>query len=295
MSTIRSMTGYGAASVETDEVRASVSVRSLNHRFLDISVHLSHAAATLESDVKSAVQARIARGRVEVSVHAVLHDEATAVSVASPALVTSLVRVMKALQAEHGLEGGVRVTDVARYPGVLEVIEAPGGVSEPVRERVLAVVEQALDGLEGMRRAEGERLASDLGRSLAAIEAASGRLEGLAEAGKAARHEALLAKARGLVAELGLEEARLYQEVVRLVDRNDVSEELQRLRSHLSQARELMQASGPAGKKLDFLAQELMREANTVGSKAASAALVQEVVAVKSEIERFREQVQNVE
>jgi uncharacterized protein (TIGR00255 family) len=146
-----------------------------------------------------------------------------------------------------------------------------------------------------MRRAEGERLAAELCRSLGTIEAAASRIANDAEAAKAVRQESLLARARSLVAELGLDEARLYPEVVRLVDRHDVSEELQRLLSHVAQAREATIAPGPAGKKLDFLAQELMREANTLGSKAASAGLVQEVVALKSEIERLREQVQNVE
>jgi uncharacterized protein (TIGR00255 family) len=292
---IRSMTGYGAAATQSDRLRASVSVRSLNHRFLDMSLHLSRSVGTLEPDVKALVQSRLARGRVEVSVHAVLQDEASEVSLASPKLVASLVRVLRELQAAHGLEGGVRAADVARYPGVLEVMEGPAGLDESAREQVVALVNRALDGLEAMRRAEGQRLASDLCRSLGAIEASAARIEGLTESGKTARRDALLAKARELLGELGLEDARLYQEAVRLVDRHDVSEELHRLRSHVAQARELVHAPGPAGKQLDFLAQELMREANTVGSKAASAALVQEVVALKSEIERLREQVQNVE
>ena len=117
----------------------------------------------------------------------------------------------------------------------------------------------------------------------------------LSETEKAARRDALLAKVAELRQELGLEDARLYQEVVRLVERADVAEEMQRLRSHVSQARGLLQAKAPCGKRLDFLAQELAREANTIGSKSVSAALVREVVALKAEVERLREQVQNVE
>jgi uncharacterized protein (TIGR00255 family) len=146
-----------------------------------------------------------------------------------------------------------------------------------------------------MRRAEGGHLEADLRRGLDAVEAAAARIETVSAAGQAERRAALLAKGRELCAELGLEDGRLYQEVVRLVDRHDVAEELQRLRSHVAQARELLGTDVPSGKRLDFLAQELAREANTLGSKAVSAAMVQEVVALKSEIERVREQVQNVE
>jgi uncharacterized protein (TIGR00255 family) len=170
-----------------------------------------------------------------------------------------------------------------------------GEVDESRRHQILDLVGRALDELEGMRRSEGNNLAGHLLRCLAAIEAAAGRIESLSSSGRGARNEALLEKARGLASDLGLDEARLYAEIVRLVDRADVAEEVQRLRSHVALARDLIGAEAPAGKRLDFLAQELMREANTVGSKSASAPLTHEVVALKSEIEKFREQVQNVE
>jgi uncharacterized protein (TIGR00255 family) len=147
-----------------------------------------------------------------------------------------------------------------------------------------------------MRRAEGERLRAELERALEAIDTAADGIERRAEETREARHATLMERVRGLVAELGLEEGRLFQEVVRSVERHDVAEEIQRLRSHAAMARELVAAGeGPAGKRLDFLAQELMREANTIGSKVADAAQVQTVIGLKAEIERLREQVQNVE
>jgi uncharacterized protein (TIGR00255 family) len=146
-----------------------------------------------------------------------------------------------------------------------------------------------------MRRVEGETLRAVLLAGLDAVDAAAARIEALSVSERAARRDQLLERARSLRDDLGLDDGRLYQEVLRLVDRQDVAEEVQRLRSHVAQARAAIGGEGPCGKRLDFLAQEMAREANTIGSKVASAALVQEVVGLKSELERLREQVQNVE
>ena len=292
---VRSMTGFASAPVETGAVKGSVTVRSLNHRYLDVSVHLPRRLQGLEPELRAVLQGRLHRGKVEVSVRAALRDEKAEVMVAPRPVIAGIVRGLREIQAEHGLEGGVSVADVARFPGAVEVLDGDTAVAEAATRDIVAALQQALVGLDGMRRAEGGHLESDLRRGLDAVEAAAARIETVSAAGQAERRAALLAKGRELCAELGLEEARLYQEVVRLVDRHDVAEELQRLRSHVAQARELLGADAPCGKRLDFLAQELAREANTLGSKAVSAAMVQEVVGLKSEIERVREQVQNVE
>src|SRR6185503_14285002 len=193
-------------------------------------------------ELRAALQGRLHRGKVEVSVRAALKDERAEVMVAPRPVIAGIVRGLREIQAEHGLEGGVSVADVARFPGALEVLDADTSMDQ------------------------------------------------------AATRDVILARVRELSGELGLaDDARLYQEVVRLVDRHDVAEELQRLRSHVAQARGLLGGDAPCGKKLDFLVQELAREANTLGSKAVSAPMVQEVVALKTEIERVREQVQNVE
>jgi uncharacterized protein (TIGR00255 family) len=289
------MTGYGTAAVDTEALRASVTARSLNHRYLDLTVHAPRRLQALEPEVKRLVQARVQRGRVEVSIQASLRAGETAVVLAPPGVIAALVDALRRIQQDHGLEGELRAADVARFPGIVELAELATDVDEPRRHEVLRAVDDALAQLEQMRRAEGEGLQRVLLQSLDAVEAAAGRIEELSLSERAARRDSLLEKARGLRAELGLEEGRLYQEVLRLVDRQDVAEEVQRLRSHVAQARAAVRAEGPAGKRLDFLAQELGREANTIGSKVASAPLVQEVVALKSELERLREQVQNVE
>jgi uncharacterized protein (TIGR00255 family) len=289
------MTGYGAAAAESEGVKAAVTVRSLNHRYLDVSVHVPRRLQPLETEFKRVVQERISRGRVELAVQATFTRDEEAVVVAPRPVITGLVRALRQVQKEHALAGEVAVADVARFPGALEVVESPGGIDDERRQELLAVVGRALDGLQGMRDAEGTHLQADLRGALEAIDAAAARIASLTEAGKTARREALTEKVRSACQELALDESRLYQEVVRLVDRHDVAEELQRLRSHVAQARQALEAQGPSGKRLDFLAQELAREANTIGSKAVSAEVVQDVVALKSEIERLREQVQNVE
>jgi uncharacterized protein (TIGR00255 family) len=174
-------------------------------------------------------------------------------------------------------------------------VDGDGPELGDARADLLAAIEQALGGLDAMRDSEGRGLCGVIASALDAVEAAAGRIAALSESEKQARQAATLARLAELRAELGLEESRLYQEVVRQVERADVAEEIQRLRSHVTQARGLLGESGPCGKRLDFLAQELAREANTIGSKSASAALAREVVGLKAEVERLREQVQNVE
>ena len=289
------MTGYGAAAAESDALKAAVTARSVNHRYLDVNVHLARRLQALEGDIKKVVQDRISRGRVDLAVQATFTTDEDDVVVAARPVVAGLVRALRRIQAEHALGGEVAVADVARFPGAIEVVEAAGGIDDERRRDLLALVGRALDGLQGMRDAEGGQLQADLGGALDAIEAAAGRIASLTEEGKAVRRDALAEKVRAAGQELALDEARLYQEIVRLVDRHDVTEEVQRLRSHVAQCRRALEAPGPSGKRLDFLAQEMAREANTIGSKAVSAEVVQDVVSLKSEIERFREQVQNVE
>jgi uncharacterized protein (TIGR00255 family) len=289
------MTGYGTAAMESEAMKATATARSVNHRFLDLSVHLSRRLQSLEAEIKELVQKRVRRGRVEVVVQAAFASAEGETVMASRPLVSSLVRALRDLQNEFGLDGGVSVSDLARFPGALERVEGETSLAEETQKHLLELVAAALDGLVAMRRAEGGRLSEDLQRGVAAVEAGALRIAALSESSREDQRKALKQEVREAVAELGLDDSRLYQEVVRAVERHDVTEELQRLRSHLAMARELFRAEGPAGKRLDFLGQEMMREANTIGSKAGDASLVQEVVNLKAEIERLREQVQNVE
>jgi uncharacterized protein (TIGR00255 family) len=233
---------------------------------------------------------------VEVQVQAGLPEAETESVAPSKALVASLVRALRDLQHEFGLEGGVTVSDLLRFPGALERVDPPVPLSEGTRAALLELLGRALEGLDSMRRSEGERLRSELERAVGAVEEAATRIEARSGQTREARRAELVGQIRDLARDVGLEEGRLYQEVVRAVERHDVAEEIQRLRSHAATARDLLAGDGaPAGKRLDFLAQELMREGNTIGSKIADAEAIRDVVGLKAEIERLREQVQNVE
>jgi uncharacterized protein (TIGR00255 family) len=290
---LRSMTGFGTAVLEDASLVASASLRSVNHRYLDVTLHLGPGLAGLERDVRALVESRLVRGRVDATLRATVRDgSVTAVGVDHP-LVAGVCLALRDAQKLHKLQGQITVADMARFPGVLQVSEAT--ITDQARRAILTLAGAALEELDQMRRQEGSNLADHLLRCLIAIEEASARITALWVAGRESRQEAVRERARDLQGELGLDETRLCAEVVRLVDRSDISEEVERLRSHLVLARCLIGGDQPAGKRLDFLAQELMREANTIGSKSASAPLTHEVVSLKSEIERFREQVQNVE
>jgi uncharacterized protein (TIGR00255 family) len=293
---IRSMTGYGSASLEDGSLRGSVTVRSLNHRFLDVTLHLPRRLQPLEVEARERVARVVSRGRVELAIQVAAGELTADAVVPARALVASLVRALRDMQNEFGLEGGVSVSDLVRFPGALERVEETTALPPEVRQAVLDLLGRALEGLEQMRRGEGERLLAELEGVLQSIEETVCRIEARSAASRDERQAALRERVLALVGELGLDEGRLYQEAVRAVERHDVAEELQRLRSHAASARELLGGDGsPAGKRLDFLAQELMREANTIGSKVQDAPAVREVVDLKAEIERLREQVQNVE
>lgn len=290
-----SMTGYGAATVQAEALEATATARSVNHRFLDVVVHLPRRLFALEADLKRLVQSRLSRGRVEVALEVRGSTETGARVVAARDLIAEVVRALREVKAEHGLAGEVSVAEVARFPGAFEVVEGVEGLEEGRRQQLLGLAEQALSQLMEMRQAEGEKIEAVLRQELDAMAAAAQRIEVLSAGEKTARRDLLLARLRDLRDELGLEDVRLYQEAVRGAEKMDVAEEVQRLRSHIAQAREALAGPGPCGKRLDFVAQELGREANTIGSKVQSASLASEVVSLKSQIERLREQVQNVE
>jgi len=291
----RSMTGFGSAAGERADVRVNVTARSVNHRYLDVSVHLPRRLQLLEADVKRLVKSRLARGRVEVYVRAELTSPTEVTVRPVPAMISALIVALREARREHDLAGDVSVSDIARFPGAFEVGEPLETMDDDQAKIVMEVVTEAVGALGKMREDEGARLEQELLSAVGAIEARGQEIAALSDAERDERREQLLEKGGRLLEDLGLDDTRLYQELARLVEKHDVDEELARLRSHVAQCRGSLGGPKPLGKTLDFLAQELNREANTIGSKAASAKLISAVVQLKSEIERFREQVQNVE
>ena len=295
---IRSMTGFGRASFSAREARFDVEVRSVNSRFLDARVRLPKPLAAFESDVRAAIQTRFERGKVDLVVASLSGDPKATKLEIDLATAQQYLRAAAALRDEQGVTGELGVASVLALPGVARFSEPELPVEE-LRDGLFDALEQALAALDAMRAAEGAALERDLLARLTRVSELAAFLEQRSELVQQTVRERLRKRAQQLEQETGLlDAARLHQEVVIAADRLDINEELVRLRSHVQQFREILAGAGarsPVGRRLDFLLQEFGREANTVGSKASDAPIAHQIVELKTEIERMREQVQNVE
>ena len=292
---MKSMTGYGKGMVAGDDFSVSVDLKTVNNRFLDIHLRVGSELASLEPSIKKRVTSRLTRGRVDVTVS--LERVAQVAYELNRPLIAGYINALKQLQQDFDIAGELDINVLARIPGALQ--PARNGIDERVIAGLEQALDQALDELEKMRVQEGEALKNELRDRVRKIEALVPVIEasaaGLADAYRQRlqkRIGELLNRAGQLVE---VDPVRLAQEVAYLADRSDVSEEMVRLRSHLSQFQEALDAPGEAGKMLDFLLQELNREANTTLSKSTDLVIKEAGLAIKAEVEKLREQVQNVE
>ncbi len=285
---MRSMTGFGRSQRDAHDVRATVEVKSVNHKGLDIKVRLPREAAVIEAAIVGQVKACIERGRVDV----VLELQALDVAAVDSQAVLRLVHEVRALATTLDVRADVSAGDLLH--AVLALRGTPATIDvQAALPVVLLAVQDALAALVSSRAAEGSALLGIVEQRLAGAQALAAQLhERLADA-PARLSEKL--RQRIEAAGLALDPVRLVQEAALLADRVDVTEELERLGAHVERGRQLSSSSSPVGRQLDFLCQELLREANTLGSKCQDAAAAHLVVELKSEIERLREQVQNVE
>lgn len=295
---IRSMTGFGRASFQLGELAFDVELRSVNHRFLDVRVRLPRLLAALEAEVRARVQARFARGKLEVSVNTPAGSPPAQQLEIDLEAARSYLRAAEDLRAEDRVKGKLDVGTLLSLPGVSRFVE-PQLASEVLSEALLGAVDAGLDALDAMRAAEGASLERELLLRVATIERMADSLASRSSEVQQSVRERLERRAEQLAQETGLlDAARLHQEVVIAADRMDVTEEIVRLRSHAEQFRRIVAAGGPGepvGRRLDFLLQEFAREANTIGSKGSDAPIAHEIVELKAEIGRLREQVQNLE
>jgi uncharacterized protein (TIGR00255 family) len=292
---MKSMTGFGRGAFSSEAFGVTVEIKTVNNRYLDIHLRLGQELSALEMFVRKRVGARLSRGRVDLNINFDRTGAAT-YEVNRP-LIAGYVEALREIKEELGLAGEIDVNSLARVPGVLSA--ARDSFDEQNMAGVESALDQALDSLEQMRASEGAALAAEMRVRVAKIEAEVPNIEAAA-AGLADAYRQRLQKrvteliARGSQA-VELDAGRLAQEVAYLADRSDISEELARLRSHLEQFRSSIEADGEVGKRLDFLLQELNREANTVLSKSTEIAIKDSALAIKAEVEKLREQVQNVE
>jgi uncharacterized protein (TIGR00255 family) len=290
------MTGYGRGLAEREGRRAVVEIRSVNHRFMDVKLRGAPLDAGLEERVASRVRERITRGSLTVSIR-LEGAAAAAVLRVDRELARSLHAELRQLAAELDLDPRVSLDLLCAQPGVLVPGEGDRS-SDALAGCVAEALDRALDDLVAMRDAEGETLARDLSRRFEALRALGASLEQLAKAAPDDAEKRLRDRLSRLLAggKVAVDEARLAQEVAILADRMDITEELVRVGSHIGQLGELLaQRDQAVGRRLDFLVQELGREFNTVASKSQSAAIARAVVEAKAELEKVREQVQNVE
>jgi uncharacterized protein (TIGR00255 family) len=294
---IKSMTGFASLTHDDERGTIGVTVRAVNHRFLDLQLRLPPGLAELEPRVRTLVQSRLGRGRVEVQL-SVQSRLAPAPDVQINVAFARALGAAIATAREEGLvEGRLTPGDLLRHPQALVVREKPAeeSLGQPLAAAAEGALQQALDALDRMRTHEGGHLAEDLRNRRALLADLITKIAAAAERGRAQLEARLLERAREVAAQLPLDQALLAQEVVRVAQRSDITEEVTRFRGHLDHWDALTGGEEPCGRKLDFLLQEMNREINTIGSKADGLDVSELVILAKAELERMREQVQNVE
>jgi uncharacterized protein (TIGR00255 family) len=290
---ISSMTGFGVADGFIGDARASVEIRTVNHRFFSPNLKLPSAFARWEGEIREILRQKIARGHVTLTAR--IDGAATTGPVIDEARLAHYATTLKELKKKHSLGGEVDLATVLRLPDVVasQAEEMDSGAGEALA----VIVNKAADNLITMRRAEGAQLAAFLVERVAAVESRLAKIEKRAPIRLKEQHERIKRTVAELIGAAGADPQRIAQEIAILADKLDVAEELDRFRSHLAAFRETAESktADPVGKRLGFILQEMVREANTVGSKANDAQIQEDVIATKEELERIREQVENLE
>jgi uncharacterized protein (TIGR00255 family) len=293
--TLRSMTGFGRARADTGpSFSAELTARSVNHRFLELSVRARDSEAVLETTVRRVFTKRLSRGKVDITLRLTRTDAASSISVDERLLEALLARIAE-LSRKYPIRGELEARDLVSIPQLFAIDAAADGFTPEEVEAVERLAESAASALVAMREEEGSRIGEELEQRIGALERKLAPL--------AARRDEIVRSIAATLRDrmallfpgLPLDTGRLEQEAALAAERSDVAEELARLTGHLAQFRRLLQEGGPVGKKLDFLTQEILREINTLGSKARDLELSRDVLEMKAETEKIREQVQNLE
>ena len=291
---IRSMTGYGGAKGSCQGLNISVELKSVNNRYLDCSVRLPRGFLFAEDAVKAKVQSHISRGKVDVFVNIeAVGSEAVAVRV-NEQLAAGYVGAIRQLSETFGLENSLTALALGRMPDVLTV-EKQDADAETVTAAIAEIAEQALAAYDEMRAREGKKLQDDIAGRLDTIEAYVAQVERRSPETVNEYRERLYRKMTEVLQNTALDEQRILLEAGIFADKVAVDEETVRLRSHIAQMRSMLAEGSPIGRKMDFLVQEFNRESNTIGSKCNDGAVTKIVIELKSEIEKIREQIQNIE
>jgi len=288
---IKSMTGFGAADGEVGGARVSVEIRSVNHRFFNPAIKLPAELSRWEPEVREALRRGVSRGHISVTARLARHESEGTID---ETRFGQYVDQIRRLQERFALDGVIDAATVLRLP---HVVAAPPDETAGSADELVKIVDRAMQSLDAMRSVEGARLTGYVGARLSVIEQAVERIAARAPQRLVEQRERLRHAVQELASGVTVDEQRLTQEIAILADKLDVSEEISRFHTHVAAFRTTL-AAPPAdgvGKRLGFLLQELLREANTTGSKANDAAIVQDVVLIKEELEKIREQAENLE
>ena len=293
------MTGFASVSHELAGDTVNITVKSVNHRFLDVALKVPQALAPLDARVRAIVNQRLTRGRVELQIGAEVTSPPEREVVIDERLLDQVAAALESVRARGVVSGALTPSDLLRLPQVLEIrtraADPSAGVPAALASLVELTLTEAIDALIGMRETEGRYIGADIEARLGVIRGYVDTLERAAAEGQAQLDARLRERIAELPPDIQADPAAIAQEVVRFVARSDVDEEIVRLRSHLDHWHRLASGPEPCGRKLDFLVQEMNREVNTIGSKVEGAQATEVVIAAKAELERVKEQVQNVE
>jgi len=291
---IKSMTGYGGAKGVVSSVAITVELKSVNNRYLEVSARLPKSCLFAEEPVRAAVAEHISRGKVDVFVTVDTSAADEIVIQVNEPLAQAYLTAIRGMAVKYSLRDDLSVLALARLPDVLSE-QKQDADQTAVGVAVKAVLDLALADYDAMRIREGEKLCADIQNKLTGIEALVSSVEARSPETVVEYRQKLTERMNEVLAETGVDEARILQEAALYADRIAVDEETVRLRSHIDQFRHLLDEGSPAGRKLDFLIQEMNREANTIGSKCTDTVIAKVVIELKAEIEKIREQVQNIE
>ena len=291
---IKSMTGYGRAQQSVDGMNITVELKSVNHRYFEFTSKLPRNYGFLDEKLKSFFSTKLTRGKTECYVQIEAVDEPDTVISLNHSLVKGYLEAYKELSEVYGIENDIKVSNLARVSDIFAVRKKEAD-EDKIWLAVETVATNALDGFIAMREREGEKLKADVLSRLDTIIENVEFIEERSPQTVAEYNEKLIARMKELLGEAHIDEQRILTEAAIFADKVAVAEETVRLRSHISQLRSFLELDEAVGKKMDFLVQELNREANTIGSKAQDVEIARRVVAIKAEIEKIREQIQNIE
>src|SRR5689334_3293712 len=293
------MTGFASLTHEDERATIGITVRAVNHRFLDLQLRMPQLLADLEPRVRNLLQKRLARGRIELVISVQLRQASVPTVELNADFAGALAAVVERAREQGLVSGALTPGDLLRLPQAVTIrerpVEADPAVEAQLAASVEATVEQALLDLDAMRTREGQHLRADLDMRKQLLADVVERLREAADEGRVALEARLHERVRELSEQLPVDQAMVAQEIVRVAGRSDITEEVTRFRAHVAHWNALSDGDEPCGRKLDFLLQEMNREVNTIGSKADGLGIAELIITAKAELEKMREQVQNVE